>query len=119
MRSLILTAAGAALLFTGAAAASAQTNDGRDRWVNINNLSQSATVVSLHAVPSDARASVISGPDLIPSVTIGPGRTYRVNFDNGRGTCLYDIRALSQIQGAEWTVRNFNVCTQSNLNLGS
>jgi hypothetical protein len=118
MRTFILTAIGAALLFT-APVATAQTNDGRDRWVNINNKSFSRTVKTLHAAPSILRLQVIDGPDLIPEVMIGPGQTFRINFDNGRGTCLYDIRAVSDAPGMEWNVRNFDVCANSAWNLGS
>jgi hypothetical protein len=118
MRNIILTAIGASLLFT-ASAASAQSQDGRDRWVSVNNKSFSRTVKTLHAVPSDLRMAVVSSPDLIPQVMIGPGQSFRVNFDNGRGTCLYDIRAVSETPGVEWNVRNFDVCAQSDWNLGS
>jgi hypothetical protein len=116
---LMMAAAAAAVLAVPFASASAQSGDGLNRWVRINNVSGGHTVVTLYAVPSSFGAGRISSPDLIPAVTIHPGQSYAVNIDDGRGTCLYDLRATSQTPGREWIVRNFNVCAHSNWNLGS
>ena len=121
MRMYLSAALGAAVAvatFTGNA--HAQTRDGINRWVNVNNVSGFQTIVSLYAVPSHSSMRSISGADLLGNVTIRPGQSYRMNFDDGRGTCHFDIRATSNVQGrADWIVRNFNVCAQSDLNMGS
>jgi hypothetical protein len=120
MRTHIMAALGAAVLLTTlAGGASAQSRDNLDRWVSINNVSGFRTIVTLHAVPSHLRAAGIMSRDLIPGVTIRPGQSYRVNFDDGHGTCLYDLRATSNSSGRDWVVYDFNVCSQSHLNLGT
>ena len=119
MRKYIMMAvAAAALLSAPLAGASAQSGDNVNRWVRINNNSGYLTVISLHAVPSRFGAGAVAGPDLIPAYTIRPGESLRFNFDDGQGTCLYDLRATSQTPGREWVVRNFNVCARSEWNLG-
>lgn len=119
MRTQIMAALGAAALLTSlAGGASAQSRDGLNRWVSIQNVSGFRTVVTLHAVPSHLRAAGVMSRDLIPGVTIRPGQSYRVNFDDGHGTCYYDLRATSNVSGRDWVVRNFNVCARSTLNLG-
>lgn len=118
MRNYLIAAFGAAVLLASPVTnAAAQSRDGLNRWVNINNVSGFRTVVTLYAVPSHYRASHISGGDLLPGVTIRPGQSYAVNFDDGQGTCYYDIRATSERNGTDWVRRNFNVCESSNLNL--
>lgn len=120
MRNYLMAALSAAVLLAAPAGdASAQSRDGLNRWVNVNNTSGFRTVVTLYAVPSHSRVIQISGRDLLPSVTIRPGQSYAVNFDDGRGTCYYDIRATSDRSGTDWVQRNVNVCQISNLNLGS
>jgi hypothetical protein len=121
VRNLLAATLGAAALLAGIAGhASAQSNDGKDRWVNINNVSGFQTIVSLYAVPSHLSVATVSGSDLLGNVTIRPGQSYRMNFDDGRGTCFFDVRATSNVQGRrDWIVRNFNVCARSDLNMGS
>ena len=116
---LMMATAAAALLSAPLAGASAQSVDGLNRWVRINNQSGYLTVVTLHAVPSRIGSGAVASPDLIPASTIRPGDSLRINFDDGQGTCLYDLRATSQTPGRDWVVRNFNVCARSTLNLGS
>ena len=120
MRSYITAALGAAVLLTALTGdASAQSRDGANRWVSINNVSGFRTVVTVHAVPSHLRAAGVMSRDLIPGVMIRPGQSYRLNFDDGHGTCYYDLRATSDRAGRDWVVRNFNVCARSNWNLGT
>jgi hypothetical protein len=93
--------------------ASAQNSyDGKNRWVTIFNDSY-ATVITVYAVPSHHGMSYISGQDWIPNTTIRPRESYNVNFDDGRGTCYYDLRATSEVTGRDWIRRNFNVCAES------
>lgn len=117
MRKYLLAAIGAAFLLAPIGDASAQSSDGKNRWVTINNQSSFRTVVTLYAVPSHYNAGNISGRDWIPDVTIGPRQSYNVNFDDGRGTCYFDIRATSDTAGRDWIVRDFNVCAESAWNL--
>ena len=116
MRNVLVAAAGAAMLLAAPITeAVAQSTDGLNRWVNINNVSQSRTVLTLYAVPSHVRAARISGRDLLPGVTIRPGQSYAVNFDDGQGTCYFDLRATSM--NGDWVRRNVNVCGLSHWDL--
>jgi hypothetical protein len=118
MLKYLKTALGVVVLLSAPlAGASAQSGDGKNRWVAIQNISTSRAVVRLYAVPSHFNAPEIVGQDLIPNVIIRPGQAYSVNFDDGRGTCYFDVRGTSQSAGYDWVIRNFNVCAESRLNL--
>lgn len=117
MRTFLMAAVAAAAFLAPVGEASAQSFDGKNRWVSINNHSTYRTVVTVYAVPSRHNVGRISGGDLIPRGTIRPGESYSVNFDDGRGTCYYDIRATSDTPGRDWVVRDFNVCALGHWNL--
>jgi hypothetical protein len=118
MRRHVLAAVGAAaLLLACASVVSAQSNDGRNRWVNVTNNS-SFTMVAVYAVPTRLRLAHIGGPDLIPRDTIPPGTYLEVNFDIGGGECLLDVRARGS-DGRDWIERRFDVCSNRNWNLSN
>jgi hypothetical protein len=116
MRRHVLAAVGAAALLASASDVSAQqSNDGRNRWVNVTNNS-SFTMMAVYAVPSRYRQAHIGGRDLIPNATIPSGTYLEVNFDLGDGECLLDVRARGS-DGRDWIERRFDVCNNRNWNL--
>jgi hypothetical protein len=108
------TLAGSTLGSTGADAQ--QSHDGQDRWVTIYNNSRFQSIVSVHAIPPPS-APQTSDPDLIPGYTIPPGGSTRIMIDNGRGSCVFNIRLSTNAQRPDWLFYNFNVCTQSSLSV--
>jgi hypothetical protein len=119
MRKSMFAAALAALFLASSTASAQYSNDGRNRWVRINN-NGAGTVIEVYAVPSHWNMRPpISSKDWIPSATIGPRQSYSVNFDDGSGTCVYDLRATSDRPGWDWVEFNFDVCSRSNWDLGN
>jgi hypothetical protein len=82
-----------------------------NRMVRIYNNTRSRHVRHVYAVPAHMRATIIhSGDWLGTAAMIPPGGSVNVNFDDNRGTCEYDIRAIADKSAGEWLWRNFNVC---------
>jgi len=94
-----------------------QKSQQKNRRVKINNNSSTRVVNKLYAVPSSMRASLISGVDWLSSAMVHPGQHVVINFDDGQGTCTYDLRALSNMPNVEWIRRDFDVCTKEEWNL--
>jgi len=115
MRRYVLAAAAATALLACTGDVSAQSRDGKNRWVNVTNKS-SFTMMAIYAAPSRFRQAHIGGPDLIPNATIPSGTYLEVNFDLGDGECLLDLRARGS-DGRDWIERRFDVCAQGNWNL--
>jgi TIR domain len=93
--------------------------DGKDRWVQINNNGM-GTVLEIFAVPSHRNMPApITSMDWIPGMTIGPKQSHPVHFDDGMGTCVYDLRATSDRPGWDWVEFQFDVCTRSKWDLGN
>lgn len=49
------------------------------------------------------------GRDVMGSSVLGSGRSMSLNFDNAKGYCLFDFRAIFD-NGIELTRANVNVC---------
>jgi len=102
-----------ALLALTSGVALAQSNDGKNRVVTIEN----ATGVTMNNFYSSNSATTAWGPDQLGSnETLAAGSSKNWNFDDGSGACLFDFRAVF-IDSAGHThnaVRNrVNVCTES------
>jgi hypothetical protein len=49
------------------------------------------------------------GPDRLGDDTVAPGASYEVNFDDGSGECLYDLKIVLR-DHSEIIRRHINVC---------
>jgi len=116
MRKFVLGALLCAILIAPTSDAPAQTNDGKDRWVRLTNSSQYRTVINVYAVPSHYNVRDPGGRDWLIG-TLSPGQFQNINFDDGRGTCFYDLRAFGS-HDTRWTRRNFNVCAETDWSVG-
>ncbi len=86
----------------------AVTNDGRDRRVVVAN----AGNVNLESVFASSCASRNWGHDLLGDKMIGAGKSHVFTFDDGSGTCCFDLRAKFQ-NGVQRTNMSVNVCDVS------
>lgn len=92
----------------GAGPAFAQGADGLDRRVLIDNRS-GQTILYVRGSPTDAASF---GADRIPDRTLGHGQSTVVDFDNGSGACMYDLR-VTLTDGRHVDRMNVNVCRVS------
>ena len=93
--------------------------DAPAKYVRVNNNKGTETVVAIYAQPSAMKVSPpITSKDWLPNRPIPPGKADAVHFEDGSGTCTYDLRATSHIKGREWVIFNFDVCKQSTWDLG-
>jgi hypothetical protein len=105
VRRLALAAAALTISVTAAGTAAAA-----DRHVNVVNATNH-TMTRFYA-------SNISDPrfhsDILGSDVLRPGSQWRVNFDDGTGACLFDVKAVFS-DGEEVTQSRFNVCTETTM----
>lgn len=104
-RSLALAAAAAGLV---AAPLSAQSADGQDRRIQIENRS-GQTIVYVRGSPTTSSSF---GEDRIPDRILGSGQRTVVNFDNGSRACMWDLR-VTLADGRNIDRMNVNVCRVS------
>jgi hypothetical protein len=95
-----LLAALAALTLAGPALA--------DRRVRIHN----ETGLTLYRFYSTNSGASKWGRDVMGSSTLPSGRYMTMNFDNAKGYCLFDFRAIF-VDGTELLRANVNVCEVS------
>ena len=103
-RSLALAAAGAAASLA-AIPATAQSADGFDRRVLIDNRS-GQTIVYVRGSPTTNSSF---GPDRIPDRILGNRQRTIVNFDDGSRACQWDLR-VTLADGRHIDRMNVNVC---------
>jgi hypothetical protein len=112
MRNFLLAAAAAvALCAAGLGGAQAQdSNDGRDRWMEVKNDSQ-FTAWSIYIMPSNK--DCCWSRDLLGDDIVAPNEKSRVNFDYGNMGCTFDILVTSSypdLPRKDWNLRGVNVC---------
>jgi hypothetical protein len=100
-----------ACLATVAAGAAWAAQDNYDRRVTVNN----NTGVTLTHLYSTNSGQASWGSDLLGSGVIGSGSGVRVNFDDGTGACLFDVRARFA-DGDVVEQYRINVCQVSYIN---
>ena len=105
-RSAFALAAVATL--ASASATFAQSSNGLDRRIAIDNRS-GQTVMYVRGSPTGASSF---GADRIPDRTLGHGDTAVVDFDSGTGDCMYDLR-VTMANGQNIDRMNVNVCQVS------
>lgn len=76
-----------------------------DRRVRIHN----DTGMTLYRFYSTNSGATKWGRDVMGSATLPSGRYMTMNFDNDKGYCLFDFRAIFE-DGTELTRANVNVC---------
>lgn len=79
-----------------------------DRRVRIHN----DTGLTLYRFYSTQSGTSKWGSDVMGSSTLPSGRAMTMNFDNAKGYCLFDFRAIFE-DGTELTRGNVNVCELS------
>jgi hypothetical protein len=107
-------AAALAAVAAAAAPAFAQSVDGQDRRVTIENRS-SQTILFVRGSPTTDPSF---GEDRIPDRTIGRGASDVVDFDNGGSACMYDLR-VTLADGSNVDRMNVNVCRVSRWTIGN
>jgi len=110
------TAVAAAALAAAAAGAPAfaQSSDGQDRRVLIENRSSQAILYVRGSPTTDPSF----GADRIPDRTIGTGQSGVVDFDNGSRACMYDLR-VTLADGSNVDRMNVNVCRVARWTIGN
>jgi hypothetical protein len=94
-----------AAVAAGAAPAAAQSRDGLDRRVSIENRS-GQTIVYVRGSPTTASSF---GEDRIPDRVLAHRQNVMVNFDDGSRACMWDLRA-TLADGRHVDRMNVNVC---------
>jgi hypothetical protein len=102
---LVLAALGTVLAVPPLAAQRAK--DGNDRRVVVIN-SRSSPLVRLYG----ARTATSEWEENILTQPIQPGSRIQINFDDGTGSCVFDLRAVFKDKRVAQTW-NFNVCSES------
>lgn len=86
----------------------AVSSDGRDRRVAVANVGN----VNLESVFATSCSSRNWGRDMLGTKMIGAGQRLTFNFDDGSGSCCFDLRANFQ-NGVQRTNMGVNVCDVS------
>lgn len=110
-RTTLSLAAFAAVI--ASAPAAAQSRDGQDRRVLIENRTSQAILYVRGSPTSDPSF----GEDRIPDRIIDRGDSAVVDFDSGTRACMYDLRA-TLADGSNVDRMNVNVCRVSRWTLG-
>ncbi len=92
-------------LLAAAIALTAATSAMADRRVRIHN----ETGLTLYRFYSTNSGATKWGSDTMGSSTLPSGRYMTMNFDNAKGYCLFDFRAIFE-DGTELLRANVNVC---------
>lgn len=82
-----------------------------DRRVRIHN----DTGLTLYRFYSTNAGATKWGRDVMGSSTLPSGQYMTMNFDNAKGYCLFDFRAIFE-DGTELTRGNVNVCEVADYN---
>ena len=82
-----------------------------DRHVRIHN----ETGLTLYRFYSTNSGATKWGHDTMGSSTLPSGQYMTMNFDNAKGYCLFDFRAIFE-DGTELTRANVNVCEVADYN---
>jgi hypothetical protein len=93
--------------------ASWAANDGKNRRVTVENLSNQS-IYYLYASPITAKTWE---EDLLGSGTVPSGSSKVANIDNGTNECQYDLKVV-MADGKEYIQRNINVCAVSTWTIG-
>lgn len=104
-RKAALSLAAVAAIAFGPVEAVAQSSDGEDRRVLIENRS-GQTIIYVHGSPTSHSDF---GPDRIPDRVISNGQQTVVDFDSGTRHCMFDLRA-TLADGRNVDRFNVNVC---------
>jgi len=104
-RKLVVAASAAAVLMGAAGAAYAA-----NRHVLVVN-DTNHTLTNLYA--SSVRDSEYHG-DWLGRATLSPGESVVIDFDDGRGTCRMDVKALFSDE-TNVQQHDFNVCTRTTM----
>ena len=83
------------------------SNDGMERTITIKNESRLAAH-NVYAIPYGKDccwSRDLLGGDAIPKLS-----EYKVNFDDGKKTCVYDIRITSSKKAIDWYLDRVDVC---------
>ena len=112
MKKLSAFAAAAALASFSTVADAA--NDGKNRVVTVENISNQA-LNYLYASPISSKTweEDLLGPDRV----LSRGQSIEANIDNGTNECQYDLKAV-MADGREVIRRNINVCAVSKWTIG-
>lgn len=97
-----------------AAPAAAQSSDGQDRRVLIENRT-SQDILYVRGSPTTQSDF---GPDRIPDRVIGRGTSSVVDFDSRTRACMYDLR-VTLADGSNIDRMNVNVCRISRWTIGN
>ncbi|MDB5578827.1 MAG: hypothetical protein JWR80_4003 [Bradyrhizobium sp.] len=111
MRMVKYAVAGALLL--ASTASGAESTDGKNRKILVQNISSQA-IRELYASPVTAKTWE---EDLLGQRTLGPNQSISANIDNGTNECNYDLKAV-RANGSEVTERGVNVCAKSKWAIG-
>lgn len=87
--------------------AGAQSRDGKDRRVRVNN-NTSHTMVALHG--SSIRSKSWE-ENMIAGRPVPSGNSIVANFDDGTGECMFDLQAVFS-NGSKAEKRRVNVCVE-------
>jgi hypothetical protein len=106
MASRLITLALAVVAAAGSAAAD-------ERVLRVNNLADT-TIIRLYVSPSGAEDW---GADVLASGMLEPGESMLLDYDDGSGTCVFDVKALytTDEKSILWGV---NFCEIDDLNFG-
>jgi len=116
MRSHLLAATAAVgLCAAGVGGALGQFSSAKEnRWMTVKNLSK-YTADNIHIIPS--MSDCCWSRDLLPyNARIDPDYSLSVNFDDGSGTCTFDIRVTSE-EGTDWHFDHVDVCLHVEMTL--
>ena len=97
-----------------AAPASAQSRDGQDRRIVVENLS-GQTIMYVRGSPTSHSSF---GADRIPNTVLADGQSVTVDFDSGSRECQYDLR-VTLTSGEHIDRMNVNVCRLTHWTIGA
>jgi hypothetical protein len=105
-RAYLYALAAIAMAFTMASAAHAQSKDGRDRRVMIIN-DRTSDMLRLYG----SRTTTGEWEENIFTTPLKSGARRVINFDDGTGACMFDLRAIFRDNQTvhQWSI---NVCRE-------
>ena len=99
------------LIALALAVAAAGTASAEERLLRVNNLAD-ATIIRLYVSPSGAEDW---GADVLASGMLEPGESMLLDYDDGSGTCVFDVKALYTTDEVS-TLFGVNFCEIDDLN---
>ncbi len=82
-----------------------QVASAQSRWVKVVNRSSDVVWVLYGTNTGNTKW----GRDRLGGGVISPGYEIRINFSDGSGACVFDLRAETQ-DGRNWTKMGVNIC---------